>query len=205
MPREATQTERERLGDDDSGEMADYESIVVSPEGRMIPASLSMSAKKNSRDNSHPLQSVALVNEIMQSHHQQQQQVSKDADGGSPVLKPVLRKQYSNSSIHSSGSAGGIAKGPPPPYKQPPPPPTGSSVSYSGASNVSPGSSLNMKSSPSHEPSSSNATYANVQIRHPSKLARFVLLIFSFISRYFLQQHNLFATCFLLLNSSWHF
>ena len=178
--------------------MADYESIVVSPEGRMIPASLSMSAKKNSRDNSHPLQSVALVNEIMQSHHQhqqqqQQQQVSKDIEGGSPVLKPVLRKQYSNSSIHSSGSAGGIAKGPPPPYKQPPPPPTGSSVSYIGASNVSPGSSLNMKSSPSHEPSSSNATYANVQMRHPSKLARFVIIFFSFISLYLLSKAQSFC------------
>ena len=157
--------------------MADYESIVVSQEGRMIPASLSMSVKKNSRDHgSHPLQSVALVNEIMQSH--QQQQVSRDMEGGSPVSKPVLRKQYSNSSIHSSGSAGGSAKGPPPPYKQPPPPPTGSSVSYSGATNVSPGSSLNMKSSPS--PSSSNATYANVQMRHqnPSKLARFEIIFF---------------------------
>jgi hypothetical protein len=140
---------------DDSGEFADYESIVVSQEGRMIPVSLSA---KKTRDG-HSLQSVALVNEVVQSH----QQLQRD-DGSSPPLKPVLRKQYSNSSIHSSGSAGGGGnKGPPPPYKQPPPPPV------SHVSNVSPNISNSKKSISEH----SNSTYANVQMRHPQNSSEF--------------------------------
>jgi hypothetical protein len=45
VPDEATQTERERMGMDDSGEM-DYESVVVSPDGRMQSAA----GKKLSKD-----------------------------------------------------------------------------------------------------------------------------------------------------------
>ena len=121
----------------------------------MIPVSLS--AKKTREG--HSLQSVALVNEVVQSH----QQLQRD-DGSSPPLKPVLRKQYSNSSIHSSGSAGGGGnKGPPPPYKQPPPPPV------SHVSNVSPNISNSKKSISEH----SNSTYANVQMRHPQNSSEF--------------------------------
>ena len=185
LPKEATLTERERIGEQENGENADYESIIVSPEGRMVPVSLV--SKKNSRDNnrdtmnnsrdsnscsrenSQPLQSVALVSEVMQNQ-QQHQQLSKD-DGGSPVLKPVLRKQYSNSSIHSSGSAGATAKGPPPPYKQPPPPPA--APAGFGGPNVSPNSSGSNRLNTNCDPSSAggSSTYANVQIRHhhPSK------------------------------------
>ena len=124
MPDEATQTERERMGMDDSGEM-DYESVVISPEGRMVSAVTAV--KKTSRD-SHQLTSVALVNEVFQ--HQQRDEVAK---------KPSLRKQCSNSSIHSSGSAGGgSAKGPPPPYKQPPPPPPSASSSTRPAAEPAP-------------------------------------------------------------------
>lgn len=187
LPKEATLTERERIGEEENGENADYESIIVSPEGRMVPVSLV--TKKNSRDNNRdtmnnsrdsnsssrestqPLQSVALVSEVMQNQQQhQQQQLAKD-EGGSPVLKPVLRKQYSNSSIHSSGSAGAAAKGPPPPYKQPPPPPA-APAGFSGP-NVSPNSSGSKRLNTNCDPSSAggNSTYANVQIRHhhPSK------------------------------------
>ena len=162
LPKEATQTERERLGMDDSGEMADYESIVVSPEGRMVP--LSMSAKK-SREG-HSLQSVALVNEVL--YNQQLQQRDNEA---SPNVKPVLRKQYSNSSINSSGSAGGGNKGPPPPYKQPPPPPG------SNALNVSPNIS-NSKRSISENSNHSSNTYANVQMRHPNNQSKFFSFFF---------------------------
>ena len=118
-----------------------------------------------SRENSQPLQSVALVSEVMQNQQQHQQQLSKD-DGGSPVLKPVLRKQYSNSSIHSSGSAGATAKGPPPPYKQPPPPPA--APAGFGGPNVSPNSSGSNRLNTNCDPSSAggSSTYANVQIRH---------------------------------------
>jgi hypothetical protein len=51
-------TERERMSV--NGDQADYESVIVNAENRMVPV------KKSSRDFTQPLQSVALVSEVMQ-------------------------------------------------------------------------------------------------------------------------------------------
>lgn len=63
-------TERERMGE--NGEQADYESVIVNAEGRMVPV------KKSSRDFSQPLQSVVLVSEVMQGQqHMVSHNISK--------------------------------------------------------------------------------------------------------------------------------